>query len=127
MMNFRIVKILAGFAVLFGLGGLCGSAVSTRPAAIAARQARWEEHWVQKRMQEDADRLRLTPEQVEKARPLYDQMLADFHSVREEATRNLVQATVKQGRALWPELTPDQQKEFEGLSEERRARWLAHH
>ena len=123
MNTFRIVKILTGFAVLFGLGGVCGSAISSRPAVAAARQAQREESWVNARMREDAERLKLTPAQIEAARPLYDQMLADFRSVREEATRGLVQAAVKQGRALWTQLTPEQQQEFEKLSAERRARW----
>jgi len=126
MNAFRMVKILAGFAVLFGLGGVCGSAVTSRTAAASARQAHWEENWVKARMHEDAERLKLTPEQIEAARPVYDQMLADFRSVREEASRGLVQASVKQGHALWQELTPEQQQEFEKLSQERRARWLKH-
>lgn len=122
----RLIKILSGFALLFVLGSVCGFAVSSHTAVTSARQARVEERWVNARMQEDAQRLKLTAEQIEKARPLYDQMRADIRSVREEAARGLVQAAVKQGHALWQELTPEQRQEFEKLSEERRARWQKH-
>jgi hypothetical protein len=122
MNTLRLTKVLAGFAALFVLGSVFGFAVSSRPTVAAATQARWEEQWIRSRLNEDARRLKFTPEQIERARPLYDQMLADIRRVREEAARGLVEAAVKQGRALWQELTPEQQKELEKISAERRLR-----
>lgn len=117
-------KIIVCLAALFLLGGVCGAVLSVRWARQAAQRAHWEDRWIQERMSEDAARLKLTPEQIEQARPLYDQMLADIRRIREDAGRSIIEAGAQHARNLAQVLTPGQQQDFQKLSEERRARWL---
>ena len=118
-------KVIVCLVALFLLGGVCGAVLSARWLSQPAHRVHWEERWVQERMREDATRLKLTPEETEKARPLYDQMLADLRKIREDAGRSILDAGVKHARNLAHVLTPEQQQqEFQKLSEQRRTLWL---
>ena len=121
-MNTRgMIKVGACLTALFVFGGVCGFTVATRRLTNPALRAQVEERWLETRRSTDAARLDLTPEQIEAARPGYQQMLADIRAVRASATAGVIEAAMKQGRALWPQLTPAQQQEFLRLDEERRA------
>lgn len=126
MSRSSIAKIILALVALFLLGGVCGYAFSNRPVDQADAKARWEESWTEARLREDIERLKLTPEQVAQARPLYDQLLADIGKVREQTARGIFRAVTTQGRALTEQLTPEQRQEFQKLSEERRARFPRH-
>ncbi len=117
------LKILLALAALFLFGGVCGYAVSNRPAERLATKTGWEERWLELRIREDIERLKLTPEQAEQARPSYDQLRADILKLREQTARSLFRAVSAQGRTLSQQLTPEQQQEFLKLTEERRARF----
>ncbi len=123
MKSSSIAKVTVCLIALFALGGVCGFAVSTRQLTSKTTRAQWEERWIERRLSEDASRLSLTPEQLEKARPLYSELLTDIRKVREEAALGVADAVKKQSRGLWHQLTPEQQKEFMKLGEERRARF----
>jgi Spy/CpxP family protein refolding chaperone len=116
------LKVILCLAALFLLGGVCGYAFSNRQADRAATSTRWEDRWVEQRLQEDIQRLKLTPEQIAQARPAYDELLADVRKVREQTARGIFQAVSTQRRSLSEQLTPEQRAEFQKLSEERRAR-----
>lgn len=116
--------IIACLACLFAFGGVCGYAVSSRPWNNAAWRAHWEEHWLETRKHEDAERLNLSPQQKEQLAPLYDQLLSDIRVIREDAERSVVQAVLRQNRVMAQQLTPEQLKKWNKLSEERRDRWL---
>jgi Spy/CpxP family protein refolding chaperone len=122
MMRPGTSKIIFSLAALFLLGGVCGYAFSNHQTARPATKDRWEEHWVELRLREDIDRLKLTPEQVAQARPSYDQLLAELRKVREQTARGVFRAVSANGRTLSQQLTPEQRQEFSKLSEERRAR-----
>lgn len=117
-------KIIVCLVALFLFGGVCGAVLTARWARQSAQRVHWEHRWIHERMTEDATRLKLTPEQIEKARPLYDQMLADLRKIREDAGRSIIDAGVQHARNLAQVLTPEQQQEFQKLSEQRRALWL---
>ena len=122
MMRPGTTKIILSLSALFFLGGVCGYAFSNRQTDRPAKKANWEEHWVELRLNEDIDRLKLTPEQVAQARPSYEQLLAELRKVREQTARGVFRAVSTHGRTLSQQLTPDQRQAFAKLSEERRAR-----
>ncbi|MBX7209968.1 MAG: hypothetical protein K1X78_16745 [Verrucomicrobiaceae bacterium] len=111
--------IAASLVALFVFGGVCGFAVAV---GIVKRTLN-EEHFIEHRISEDTGRLKLTPEQVAKARPSYDQLRQDLGKAKADAVLAIVDAAVKQARELAPLLTPEQQKEFKILSDERRLRF----
>ena len=123
----KSLGIIACLVTLFGFGGVCGFAVSNRHWNRAIQRAHWEEKWLEARKREDAQRLNLTPEQSKQLAPLYDQLLSDIRNIREEAAHNIVQAVLRQGRAMTQDLTPEQLEKFSKLSDERRDRWLQTH
>jgi hypothetical protein len=116
-------KIILSLFTLFLLGGVCGYAFSNRQADSSAVKAPWEERWMELRIREDIERLKLTPEQVAQARPSYDQLLADIRRVREQSVRGIFRAVSSQGRSLSEQLTPEQRQEYLKLTEERRSRF----
>ena len=116
-----IFKVGLSLTALFTFGGVCGFAVATRRMANPTVRAQMEERWIESRQREDAARLKLTPAQVEQVRPGYQQLLADVRLVRETAGQGLIDAGAKQSRSLWLQLTPEQQQEYQRLTEERRA------
>jgi Spy/CpxP family protein refolding chaperone len=123
MKHTGITKIILALAALFLFGGVCGYALSNRPAERLATKAGWEERWLELRQREDIERLKLTPEQVAQARVSYDQLRADIRKLREQTARGLYRAVSAQGRTLAEQLTPEQREEFSKLTEERRARF----
>jgi hypothetical protein len=116
-------KIILSLVTLFLLGGVCGYAFSNRQADSSAAKAPWEERWMELRIREDIERLKLTPEQVAQARPSYDQLLVDIRRVREQSVRGIFRAVSSQGRSLSEQLTPEQRQEYLKLTEERRSRF----
>ncbi|HEV7405265.1 MAG TPA: hypothetical protein VGO11_20140 [Chthoniobacteraceae bacterium] len=115
-------KIILALAALFFLGGVCGYAFSNRQAEPPATSGRWEDRWVEQRLREDLERLKLTPDQVAQTRPSYDQLLADVRQVREQTARGMFRAVSAHRQTLSEQLTPEQREEFQKLSAERRAR-----
>lgn len=116
-------KIILSLAALFLFGGVCGYALSNRQTSAPATEARWEERWLELRLQEDIERLKLTPEQVTQARPSYDQLLTDIQKVRAQTARGIFRAVSTQGRTLSEQLTAEQRQEYLKLTEERRSRF----
>jgi Spy/CpxP family protein refolding chaperone len=116
------IKIILALAALFLLGGVCGYALSNRQTDHAPTNIRWEDRWVEQRLREDIERLKLTPEQVAQTRPSYDQLLAEVRKVREQTARGIFRAVSAHRQTLAEQLTPEQRTEFQKLSEERRAR-----
>ena len=116
-------KIILSLAALFLFGGVCGYALSNRQTPSPATEARWEERWLELRLQEDIERRKLTPEQVAQARPSYDQLLADIQKVRAQTARGIFRAVSAQGRTLSEQLTAEQRQEYLKLTEERRSRF----
>jgi hypothetical protein len=116
-----LAKVGLSLTALFVFGGVCGFAIATRRWSNPTVRARLEDRWIEARRREDAMRLKLTPDQLERVGPVYQQMLADIRAVRENAGAGVVDAAKKQARGMWPLLTPEQQQEFLRLSEERQA------
>jgi hypothetical protein len=116
MKKFYIICSLIG---LFILGGLCGVGL----ALPFARKLISEDYFVQHRMSEEAKRLRLTPEQIEKAKPIYDQLRQDLTKIKTDTLTSITQASIRQSMELAGLLTPGQIEEFKKLGDERRVKF----
>ncbi len=107
------LRIVACLALLFALGGVCGFATSrqfdpSRPAWT--RSPQWAERWLERRMAEDFARLEVTPEQAERLRPSYAQLLSDFNAIQQESQQKVAEAFKRHGLETWKQLTPEQRE-----------------
>jgi hypothetical protein len=102
---------------------VCGYAFAHHQTDRLSTKANWEEGWMERREREDIERPKLTPEQIARSRPSYDQLLADIRKVREQTAHGIFRAVSAQGRTLSEQLTPEQRQEYLKLTEERRARF----
>ena len=116
MKKFYIICSLIG---LFFLGVLFGIGL----AFPFAKKLLSEEHFVQHRMAEEVKRLKLTPEQVEKSKPIYDQLKQDLAKIKSDTLTAITQASIRQSTELAGLLTPEQIEEFKKLGDERRVKF----
>lgn len=108
--------IICSLFALFVFGAACGIGI----ALPFARSLIDEQHFVSSRMKEETKRLKLTPEQVERAKPIYDQLKQDLTKVKTDTLMAITQASIRQSTELAAILTPDQIEEFKKLGDERR-------
>jgi aspartate oxidase len=111
--------IVFSLLCLFLLGGVCGFAVAVR----MARNSLNEEHVVNQRMAEETRRLKLTPQQLDKAIPSYQQFKQDLVTVKQDTLQAIARVAVMQSLELSKLLTADQLEEFKKLSDERRIKY----
>lgn len=117
-----ITQILVTLIVLFGLGGLCGYAMSARihsgrPAWT--RSEEWTRRWIEHRMMQDFARLDATPEQQAVLRQSYDRLLSDFNAIQAEASAKVTEAFKRHGTDMWRNLTPQQRETMRQTNQER--------
>jgi hypothetical protein len=124
-----VTQIIVCLALLFGLGDLCGFAMSERrysPRLLLAQhqEAReeWARRWVERRMAEDFARVAATPEQQAKLRASYDTLLAEFSAIQAEPSAKIAAAFKRHGVDTWKQLTPAQREQLRQLNNERRQR-----
>lgn len=111
--------IIASLLGLFILGALFGIGL----ALPFAKKLISEDHFVTQRMKEEAKRLKLTPEQVEKAKPTYDQLKQDLAKIKTDTLMAIGQASIRQSTDLAALLTPEQIEEYKKLGDERREKF----
>ncbi len=116
MKKFYIIISLIG---LFILGALFGVGL----ALPFAKKLLSEDYFVKHRMSEEAKRLKLTPEQIEKAKPTYDQLRQDLTKIKADTLTAITQASIRQSMELAGLLTPVQLEEFKKLGDERRVKF----
>lgn len=117
-----ISQIIITLVVLFGLGGLCGYAMSARihsgrPAWTQSQK--WAERWLEHRMTQDFARIDATPEQQAKLKPSYDRLLSDFNAIQAEASAKVADAFKRHGLDMWKQLTPEQREILRQTNQER--------
>ena len=117
-----ITQIFVTLTVLFGLGGLCGYAMSSRlhsgrPAWT--RSEAWAQRWIEHRMSQDFARLQATPEQQAVLRQSYDRLLSDFNAIQAEASAQVTEAFKRHGTTMWRNLTPKQREVMRQTNQER--------
>lgn len=74
-------------------------------------------------MAEETRRLQLTPEQLEKAKPAYEQLLRELTEVKRQTLRSIAQAAITQTTELSKVLTSEQMDKLQKLSDERRVKF----
>lgn len=117
-----LTQIIISLVVLFGLGGLCGYAMSARvhsgrPAWTQSQE--WAERWLEQRMSQDFARLEATPEQQAVLRQSYDRLLSDFNAIQTEASAKVTDAFKRHGLEMWKQLTPKQRETLRKTNQER--------
>jgi hypothetical protein len=124
-----VTQIIVWLVLLFGLGGLCGYAVSerrhtARPSLVQRQELReeWARRWVERRMAEDFARVAATPEQQSQLRASYDTLLAEFNAIQAESSAKVAAAFKRHGVETWKQLTPAQREQLRQLNDERRQR-----
>ena len=123
-MTMKNVKILLCLLALFTLGAASGIGITRSDHPLRAIQRPGlEKRWLDKRLQEDVKNLQLTSEQQQTFRAQYDELAADFRSIREETAKKVRESLLKHGTELHKVLTPEQREKFRQLNEERRGRW----
>ena len=115
-------QIIVSLVVLFGLGGLCGYAMSARvhsgrPAWTHSEE--WTRRWIEHRMAQDFARLEATPEQQAALRQSYDRLLSDFNVIQAEASAKVTEAFKRHGADMWRNLTPKQREVMRQTNQER--------
>ena len=108
-----ITRIVVSLVVLFGLGGLCGYAMSTqihkaRPGWT--QNPDWTRRWIERRMAEDFARIGATPEQQEQLRSSYERLRTDFNAIQAESSAKVRDAFRRHGAELRRQLTPEQRE-----------------
>lgn len=111
--------IICSLFALFILGALFGIGL----ALPFAKKLISEDHFVQHRMSEEVKRLKLTPEQVEKSKPIYDQLRQDLAKIKNDTLTAIAQASIRQSTELAGLLTSEQIEEFKKLGDERRVKF----
>lgn len=111
--------IICSLFALFILGALFGIGL----ALPFAKKLISEDHFVQHRMSEEAKRLKLTPDQVEKSKPIYDQLRQDLAKIKSDTLTAIAQASIRQSTGLAGLLTAEQIEEFKKLGDERQVKF----
>jgi len=113
------IVIVLSLLCLFFLGGVCGFAFALR----IVKNSLNEEHIVNQRIAEETRRLKLTPEQLDNAKPSYSQFKQDLVTVKRDAFQAIAKVAMTQSLELAKLLTSEQLDEFKTLSDERRVKF----
>lgn len=114
-------KILLSLVAIFIVGGITGSLLTARLVKKAlAKRANWES-WSVATLEQFQKRLQLTPEQVEKLRPVFAQRTEDYKRIRNNMVSDVLKVIQETNEQVEKELTPEQMERFEKLKQELRA------
>jgi hypothetical protein len=117
-----LTQIIISLVVLFGIGGLCGYAMSARVHSgrpAWTRSEEWTRRWLEQRMAQDFARIDATPEQQAKLKPSYDRLLSDFNAIQQESAQKVTDAFKRHGLDMWKQLTPEQREIIRQTNQER--------
>ena len=117
-----LTQIIISLVVLFGLGGLCGYAMSARVHSgrpAWTRSEEWTRRWIEHRMAQDFARIEATPEQQAVLRQSYGRLLSDFNTIQAEASAKVTEAFKRHGTDMWRNLTTKQRETLRQTNQER--------
>jgi Spy/CpxP family protein refolding chaperone len=113
-------KLLALMLGLFMAGAVTGGVVTVVVIRKAIEtQLLDSATWGDRAMQRLDARLNLTPEQEAEIRPIIDQAVSELRIVRDQALEDMGGVMAVAAVEITGKLTPEQQREFEKLREER--------
>ena len=109
-------KLVVGFVLAFLAGGATGAFFAASHAHhlhdLALHRYSLADR-MRNRIQTELD---LTPEQIEKIGPIFDQAANELEKIRAETGARVRQVIAETNRALAPELTPEQRKKLDRLA-----------
>ncbi len=116
-------KILAYLAIIFIAGGATGAVITLKnapgqqghPGSVEKACTRFQDRLILK--------LELTPEQVRKLQPVFDQTTQDLRAIHAKALRNADEVIRRAHEQIAKELTPGQMLKLQALDQERED-WL---
>ena len=111
-------KLVAGFILVF-LAGCATGAFFAASHSHHLRKAAFHRSSLADRMRHRIQaQLDLTPAQIEKIGPIFDQAASELQKIRSETGAQVRQVMAETERALAPELTPEQRKKLEQIEQE---------
>jgi hypothetical protein len=108
MTSFRKIRVIAYLVLLFAAGTALGLGWSQMKRPAWTQSPEWAQRWLERRMRSDFEAIKAAPEQQAELRPLYDQLLADFRVVQQEAEGKLNAAFGRFGLEMSRKVTPEQ-------------------
>ena len=120
----KLVLLLTG---IFFAGAITGGVVTVRYGRQLAQMRAQPEQWGPARLKMLAQRLDLTPEQVEKLRPIIKRDMEDLNRLRQHGMSETRRVLQRMEADITAELTPEQKGKFEKLTEEIRAKMQRDH
>lgn len=123
MSGLRHWKVILALMALFGLGAATGTVVTLKFVKRAIEGRTNPERMSSSLLQEYQRRLRLTPEQVEKIRPILQRTGREMWELRSEMAGRTFQVIRASHEEIAAELTPEQREEFARVNKEMRERY----
>jgi hypothetical protein len=118
-------KILAYLAVIFIAGGATGAVITLKNARDRQAQPPSVEKACTRFQDQLIAKLGLTPAQVRKLQPVFDQTAHDLRVIHAKALRNGDEVIRKAHQQIARELTPEQKRKLDAFDQEREE-WLRH-
>ena len=115
-------KIILALVGLFALGAATGSVITLKVVKRVIEARTNPERMSQSLLGEYQRRLKLTPEQVEKIRPILQRTGREMWELRTEMSGRTFQVIRLSHEDIAAELTPEQREEFTRLNRETRER-----
>ena len=114
-------KLVAGFLLAFLAGGATGGFLVASQARHRRMDFALHRHSLAERMRSRIQaQLNLTPEQLAKTAPIFDQAVNELEKIRAETGARVRQVLADANRALAPELTDAQRTKLEALQKQPR-------
>lgn len=120
MKTLRHWKIILSLCAIFIAGGVVGSVATLRISKRATTIKPTPKDWAQATLQRLENRLKLTPDQLAKVRPIIEETSLELRTIRQSTVEETGQAIRRAHDRINELLTPEQQKRMEKLKRDRR-------
>jgi hypothetical protein len=120
-------KIVVSLVVIFLAGSITGALFTIAIAKHEVRRQSDPTQWFQLTMQRWKTRLRLTPAQEEKLKPIVQETVEELRTLRASDLRQTDEILARARTRIEPELTPEQRIRLQKMQEARKRRlqeWL---
>ena len=120
-------KIVVSLAVIFLAGSITGALFTVAIAKHEVRRQSDPTQWFQITMQRWKTRLRLTPAQEEKLKPIVQETVEELRTLRTNDLHQTDEILARARTRIDPELTPEQRVRLQKMQEARKRRlqeWL---
>jgi hypothetical protein len=120
-------KIVVSLVVIFLAGSITGALFTIAIAKHEVRRQSDPTQWFQLTMQRWKTRLRLTPAQEEKLKPIVQETVEELRTLRASDLRQTDEILARARTRIEPELTPEQRVRLQKMQEARKRRlqeWL---